>query len=85
MNFKRLKLKVWVEDENGSPVASQISAGAFPTLNPKQIHTMDLDWTDEINEVQYKMIINFAANILVAKYGSINGLDKLREFIHTKL
>ena len=81
MSFQRLKLKVWVEDENGTPVASQISAGYIPTLNPKDVYTMDLDWTDEMTEVQYKMLINFTANILAAKYKDISGLQSLRDFL----
>jgi hypothetical protein len=75
MNYNKLKLKIWVEDENGTPVASQISAGALPTLNPKDIYTLQLDWTDNIGEVQYKMLVNFIVNILAARYGKVDPIQ----------
>lgn len=65
--MKKLKLKIWVEDEDGKIVSSQKLAGGLPGTG--QPNLIELDWTGS-DEINYKILINAVATVLKAKYGN---------------
>ena len=65
--MKKLRLKIWVEDENGQIKASQQHAGELPVCF-KDPNLIELDWTNDCAEIDYKVLINAVAVLLAAKY-----------------
>ena len=66
--MKRLRLKIWVEDEDGKIKTSQAFAGGLPQ-NGGQPNILEFDWTDNSREIDLKVMINSLATLLKAKYG----------------
>lgn len=66
--MKTLKLKIWVEDEDGKIQSSQQFAGGLPVAF-KEPNLIELNWTNNSRELDYKILINSVAVLLKAKYG----------------
>lgn len=66
--MKRLRLKIWVEDEDGKIKSSQLFAGGLPH-SQKPPNEIWLDWTDDSREIDCKVMLNAVATLLKAKFG----------------